>query len=127
MAGTREGGLKTAETNKRLYGKNYYRRIGQRGGQNGHTGGFYSDRELARRAGRKGGTISRRGPGKPKVERVRRGSPEFRAKISAGQKARWERQRLLNDDWGFLKDISDEAVMDVEMPRRGWRFWRRNG
>ena len=24
-------------------------------------------------------------------------------------------------------DVSDEAVMGIELPRRGWRFWRRNG
>ena len=30
------------------------------GGRNGHTGGFYANRELARTAGAKGGRISRR-------------------------------------------------------------------
>lgn len=37
-------------------------RIGAKGGKNGTTGGFYANRELARIAGRKGGTISRRKP-----------------------------------------------------------------
>jgi len=33
---------------------------GAQGGRNGHTGGFHADRELARRAGKIGGTKSRR-------------------------------------------------------------------
>lgn len=63
MAGTKAGGLKAAATNKRLHGADFYARIGRKGGQNGHTGGF-SDRELAKRAGALGGRKSRRGPAK---------------------------------------------------------------
>lgn len=33
----------------------------RKGGRNGHTGGFYANRELARTAGAKGGSISRKG------------------------------------------------------------------
>lgn len=36
--------------------------IGSKGGRNGHTGGFAANPELARRAGAKGGRISRRRP-----------------------------------------------------------------
>lgn len=36
--------------------------IGGKGGRNGHTGGFAANPELARKAGAKGGSISRRGP-----------------------------------------------------------------
>ena len=64
MAGTMAGGQKAAETNKRLYGKDWYAKIGQIGGRNGHTGGFAANPELAREAGRKGGRISRRGKAK---------------------------------------------------------------
>lgn len=60
MAGTADGGKRAAETNKKRYGKDFYRVIGSKGGKLGRTGGFYANRELARRAGRKGGTISRR-------------------------------------------------------------------
>ena len=60
MAGTKIGGAKAAATNKAKYGKDFYSRIGQMGGQIGRTGGFYANRELARVAGAKGGTISRR-------------------------------------------------------------------
>lgn len=64
MAGNKIGGQKAAETNKRLYGKDWYAKIGQIGGRNGHTGGFAANPELAREAGRKGGKISRRGKAK---------------------------------------------------------------
>lgn len=61
MAGTKAGGVKAAATNKAKYGEDFYVRNGRKGGQNGHTGGFFANRELAREAGRKGGLISKRG------------------------------------------------------------------
>lgn len=64
MAGTRAGGQKAAETNKRLHGADFYSQIGRKGGANGHTGGFASNPELAKIAGSKGGKISKRGPAK---------------------------------------------------------------
>lgn len=68
MAGTIEGGRKAREANLKRYGKDFYKRIGKIGGQNGHTGGFAANRELAKIAGAKGGSISRRGPAKKKDE-----------------------------------------------------------
>lgn len=65
MAGTKEGGLKARETNYKEHGRDFYKRIGQIGGRNGHTGGF-KDRELASRAGKIGGMKSKRGPAKNK-------------------------------------------------------------
>lgn len=64
MAGTRIGGLKAAATNKAKHGEDFYVRMGRIGGMRGHTGGFASNPELARRAGAKGGRKSRRGPAK---------------------------------------------------------------
>lgn len=61
MAGTKDGGRRAAMTNRAKYGKDFYARIGAMGGKMGHTGGFYANRELARKAGAKGGRISRRG------------------------------------------------------------------
>lgn len=55
MAGTREGGLKAAKANKERHGADFYKRLGQRGGAAGHTGGFAGNSELARELGRKGG------------------------------------------------------------------------
>lgn len=62
MAGTKTGGRKTAATNIKKYGRDFYQEIGRKGGRNGHTGGFAANPELAKIAGRKGGRISRRGP-----------------------------------------------------------------
>lgn len=61
MAGTKAGGQKAAATNKAKYGPDFYARIGSIGGQLGHTGGFYANRDLARKAGQAGGRVSRRG------------------------------------------------------------------
>jgi uncharacterized protein len=60
MAGTVKGGRMAAQTNKTRYGKDFYAKIGAKGGKMGHTGGFAADRELARRAGRIGGQKSKR-------------------------------------------------------------------
>ena len=60
MAGTIDGGKKAAAKNKAKYGSDFYAKIGAKGGQKGTTGGFYANRELARKAGAKGGRISRR-------------------------------------------------------------------
>lgn len=64
--GTPEGGRHAAETNMKKHGRDFYKVIGAKGGQNGfgpgYTGGFASSHELAVAAGRKGGLKSRRGP-----------------------------------------------------------------
>lgn len=70
MAGTRSGGRLAAKTNKKLYGADFYTKIGAKGGRRGRTGGFYADRERARRVGKVGGLISRRG--EPLSEKKRR-------------------------------------------------------
>ena len=64
MAGTKSGGQKAAETNRKKYGPEFYRNIGRKGGKNGHTGGFAANPELAKIAGAKGGRISKRGKAK---------------------------------------------------------------
>lgn len=69
MAGTKQGGKKTAQTNLARHGKDFCSRIGKKGGASGNTGGFASDvvgkdgltgRERASRAGRIGGLKSKR-------------------------------------------------------------------
>jgi len=73
MAGTKAGAAKTALKLKEIYGDDYYKNIGQRGGKNGHTGGFASDKvgkdgltgyERAKKVGQRGGKISKRGKAK---------------------------------------------------------------
>lgn len=71
MAGTKAGGKKAAATNKKLYGKDFYKKMGKKGGKAGHTGGFYANPKLAREAGKKGGMISSRAKKKPSLRRRR--------------------------------------------------------
>lgn len=71
MSGTIFGGKKAAITNKLKHGEDFYKRIGSKGGKNGHTGGFAANPELARIAGKKGGLKSKRGMSKAKIERIR--------------------------------------------------------
>lgn len=65
MSGTKEGGQKTAVTNKVKYGPDFYAKIGAMGGKNGKTGGFAYWQKIGREdliaeAGRKGGYASTR-------------------------------------------------------------------
>lgn len=66
MAGNRAGGKKAAAVNKLKYGPDFYREIGRRGGSWCGVKGFAVNPQLARIAGEKGGSISRRGPAKNK-------------------------------------------------------------
>lgn len=75
MAGTKEGARKAAITNMIKHGPDFYKRIGSKGGKNGHTGGFAFNPELAKIAGKKGGRISRRGAAKHRIE-VRQPDPD---------------------------------------------------
>lgn len=59
MSGTKAGGLKARAKNLEN-DPDFYKKIGAKGGKNGHTGGFAANPELARIAGAKGGRISRR-------------------------------------------------------------------
>lgn len=68
MAGTVSGGRAAAAKNRKKYGKDFYARIGAKGGRNGHKGGFAANRELARIAGARGGRVSRRGSAAEKAE-----------------------------------------------------------
>jgi general stress protein YciG len=78
MVGTKAGGLKAAATNKKKHGKDFFKKIGSKGGQNGHTGGFASNPELARIVGAKGGRISRRhGSGRKEKQYVWRPGDEL--------------------------------------------------
>jgi general stress protein YciG len=61
MAGTTVGGLKTVETNKKKYGEDFYVKIGAKGGSvKGLKKGFAANPELARKAGAKGGSVTKR-------------------------------------------------------------------
>lgn len=66
MGGSKAGGLKARETNLKLHGADFYKRIGSMGGKAGDPTkkGFASNIERAKKAGAKGGKISKRGPAK---------------------------------------------------------------
>ena len=70
MAGNIIGGIKASETNKKRYGKDFYKSIGAMGGSKSRGGGFASDvvgadgltgRERSVIVGTAGGMISKRG------------------------------------------------------------------
>ena len=62
MVETKKGGEKGVKTMKERYGDDVYRKLGRRGGQNGHTGGFAANPALAKIVGAKGGRCSVRRP-----------------------------------------------------------------
>lgn len=70
MTGTVKGGRRAAQSNKERYGDDYYRKIGSKGGQAipAKPRGFAANIELARKAGAKGGKISKRSAA-PKKEK----------------------------------------------------------
>lgn len=59
MAGTYEGGVKAADTNRQRT-PNFYKIIGAAGGRKSRGGGFAKDPQLAKEAGSKGGKAPRR-------------------------------------------------------------------
>lgn len=89
MAGTAAGGLKAGETNKKKYGKDFYREIGAIGGRNGHTGGFAANPKLARLAGACGGRNSKRGKDPERALRVKRAKTLY--------KEGWTIEQLMNE------------------------------
>ena len=64
MAGTKVGSKLAGQTNKERHGSDYYKRIGAMGGSKGSKDGvvkgFAANHDLAVRAGKLGGTKSRR-------------------------------------------------------------------
>ena len=90
MSGTREGGLKAAKTNKARNGEDFYKRIGQKGGQHSTPGGFGTNKigkdgltgiQRSKVAGAKGGRTSRRGLS----DRVNKIWEDNKAKVYAWQ------------------------------------------
>lgn len=60
MGGTASGGKRAAETNKQLYGSDFYKKIGRAGGQKSRGGSFAQDPTFASYMGRIGGKKSKR-------------------------------------------------------------------
>ena len=64
MVMTKKGGQKVRKTIEEKYGRDFWKRIGSKGGKATGMKGFALNPELAREAGRKGGKISKRGKAK---------------------------------------------------------------
>lgn len=114
MAGTKEGGLAAAATIKARHGETFYQRIGRLGGTNGHSGGFTSNPELARKAGAKGGRIGKRGAYSYRLNKVEPLADEIRKEyansdslmtiakrhnLSYGVLQRWAKENLQTETW----------------------------
>ena len=98
MGGTKEGGKLAAASNKARYGQDYYRFIGSIGGKAGKTGGFYLNRDLAKVADALGGTRSRCGKAKPKIEKESLVLTDVQTHlINVGARAQKRREREQRD------------------------------
>lgn len=110
MAGTIKGGKKAAATNRSKYGLEFYRQIGAKGGEKSRGGGF-TDPETAKRAGRIGGTVSRRRP--------KESYPDTRiltARVERKAMLRDERGRFTSaprQDWGLSSPESRAALAEL--------------
>nr|HET6905102.1 hypothetical protein [Ktedonobacteraceae bacterium] len=97
MAGTMIGGQHTCDTNYERYGRDYYHKLGARGGTRSRTGGFWykkhvlGDIESIRNAGRLGGRISRRGPNKLAEKRRREIRKAYEELLGIHEQAKRER------------------------------------
>ena len=69
MAGTKAGAIKARQTLLERYGEDYFSNMGKKGGKAMVMKGFALNPQLAAEAGKKGGTISRRGPAKKSMVR----------------------------------------------------------
>jgi general stress protein YciG len=85
MVGTKSGGKKASDQNKKKYGEDFYKNIGSLGGRKtGVLKGFALDPERAKIAGARGGRISRRGKGPGKVkEYVYHGDGKFKMEVKS--------------------------------------------
>ena len=112
MSGTIAGGKKAAATNKSKYGDEFYANIGRKGGRNGHAGGFAS-LKVAKVAGAKGGTISKRGPAK-------RGGRVLNANYTKDQLERIRSELGWSDDQviATLDEIDKKVkLLNIELER----------
>lgn len=114
MSGSVAGGLKASVSNKSKYGEDFYRKIGAIGGKKGTTGGFYANRELASEAGRKGGTISKRGPAK-----------RYKSKPDRAEELLLDGD-LVPEERLFISDDDNTPTIDIDPPKSSWsRLWSR--
>lgn len=69
MAGTKAGGIKASQTNKKRHGKNFYKELGRKGGSATHKTRWLKEHpDFASKIGKIGGARSKRGKAKKSVE-----------------------------------------------------------
>lgn len=78
LPGNASGGARAAETNKKKYGKDFYKIIGARGGKATGYKGFATNPKMARLAGAVGGRNSKRGKDPMRAERVKKALTLYR-------------------------------------------------
>lgn len=96
MSGTRIGGIKASETNIKLHGKDFYRRIGAIGGSKSTTGGFASC---------KVGADGLTGPQRAKIVGGKGGLRSTRKGVKNGE-GTWRLKKVI--PWG--KEKNEETV-----------------
>lgn len=121
MAGTLAGGQKAAIKNQER-DPDFYRKIGQKGGRNGRTGGFAANRELASIAGAKGGRKSRRNYRDKFLDGL---SPEDRPvyvdKFKAGDELLWIKSPYLAIQVTFIRYVYHESIARSTLVQRNDR------
>jgi hypothetical protein len=101
MAGTLAGGLQAAKTNKQVYGEDFYSRVGKLGGSAFHLTprGFAANKDLARIAGRYGGSVGTR----------------HRSKIQVSETERQKHKQRFIENYERLLKVNREARMKVNV------------
>lgn len=130
MSGTTIGGQRAAQTNKRRYGKNFYREIGAVGGKNATKPKGFAVSGKASEAGKLGGRISKRGKAKPRYSispshsaspptpRTKSTPDRTEELLLAGDLPAEERFFISDDDF-------DTPTIDINRKPRFWDRWRR--
>lgn len=92
MAQTKAGAMKAKETNYLRYGPDYYIKLGELGGKKSRGGGFAANHELAREAGRKGGSRSRRGA--VTITPTYQATPEVQIQAKVQKTSLWDKVKM---------------------------------
>lgn len=101
MSGTKEGGLKAKQKILEKHGEDFFKNIGAKGGKRCVPKGFATNKELAREAGRKGGSVG----GKAKVKKGFAMNPSLASKAgSKGKRISQHNQLLKKLHASWLKD-----------------------
>lgn len=122
MSGTKAGSIKAVKKIKDTYGEGYFAKIGRMGGKTPTKTpkGFASmPKEKVSAAGRKGGTISRRGEAKP-YDLRKEYTDEINKKLVAKglEDSKYAESLLIRDPLQGL------TAHHVEIKKKWWRFGR---